>query len=106
MQQRSQRNDDMEIRGPLGWSLRASGKTVVTVIFAAIILASVVWHDWKSTQQNMAMVQELQNIAYVMTLSDVERKALNLTMPEGLRARIAANPGMPGDGNGLRLPGR
>jgi len=83
------RHDDMEISA-FGVNLRASGRTVVLVVCALGILAFSIWHDFKSTNQNATVVEELRNMAYVLTLTEAERKRLNLAMPESLRARSAS----------------
>lgn len=82
------RSDDMELRFPFGFSIRASGRAVVTAILVLCVIAALVWHDYKSTEQNTLMVEALAVVSYVLTLDERERKALQLRMPEGLRKRL------------------
>lgn len=82
------RTDDMEIRFPFGFSIKASGRAVVTAILILCVIGALIWHDYKSTQQNTLMVEALAIVSYVLTLNEHERKALRLTMPEELRKRL------------------
>ena len=84
----SRRSDDVVIKFPFGAEIKASGRSVVLVLIAFAIIASVVWHDYKSTQQNTAVVEALQSVSFLLTLSEKERKQLNLAMPESLRQKL------------------
>lgn len=78
----------MEIRFPFGFSIRASGRAVVTAILILCVIGVLIWHDWKSTQENTVTQEALAVISYVLTLNENERKALRLAMPEQLRKRL------------------
>lgn len=78
----------MEIRFPFGFSIRASGRAVVTAILILCVIGVLIWHDWKSTQENTVTQEALAVISYVLTLNENERKALRLAMPELLRKRL------------------
>lgn len=82
------RSDDMELRLPFGVSVKASGRAVVTTILVLCVIGVLLWHDYKSTEQNTVMVEALAVVSYVLTLDERERKALQLRMPEGLRKRL------------------
>jgi len=84
----SRRSDDVVIKFPFGAEVKASGRSVVLILIAFAIIASVVWHDYKSTQQNTAVVEALQSVSFLLTLSEKERKQLNLAMPESLRQKL------------------
>ena len=85
------RSDDMEVKLPFG-SIRASGRIVVMVVLVLGLLGFIFWHDVKSTQQNTAVVEALQAVSYVLTLTDSERKELRLQMPPSLREKLMRQP--------------
>lgn len=82
----------MEVKFPFGGSIRASGRVVIMVVLVLGLLSFLFWHDVKSTQQNTAVVEALQAVSYVLTLTDAERKALRLQMPISLREKLLRQP--------------
>jgi hypothetical protein len=88
---RSDDNGTIEIKLPFV-TVRAKGRTVamvVTILFAGSALAWwAVRHDDRSAEQNAATVEALREMAYVMTLTEAERKALQLLMPTSMRDRL------------------
>ena len=78
----------MTIKFPFGGEIRAHGRSVILTIICFALIAVLIWHDFKTTQQNTAVVESLQAVAFVLTLSERERKQLNLVMPESLRHKL------------------
>lgn len=78
----------MEIKLPFG-SVRASGRIVIMVILCLALVGVLLFHDWKSTNQNNAMIEALQAVSYVLTLSERERKDLHLDMPDSIRDKFS-----------------
>jgi hypothetical protein len=93
------RQDDVEIQLP--WAkVRASGRTIVNIIFMMAVGGLVFWHDWKSDLREIenikrqdATIAAMHNITYILTLSDTERAALKLNMPADLRAMVIQSRG-------------
>lgn len=81
----SRRVDDVGIKFPFGVEVKATGRSVILVLIAFAVIAVLVWHDYKSTEQNTRMVEALSVVSFVLTLTEHERKALHLEMPEALR---------------------
>jgi uncharacterized protein HemX len=82
------RTDDVEIRFPFGMSVKATGRVVASALLVLALGIVVVYHDYKNTQQNTATIEALAVISYVLTLTDSERKALRLEMPDLLREKL------------------
>jgi hypothetical protein len=109
-EKRTRREDDLEITGPLGWKLRASGRQLVQLLFVAAAVFIVVYmirdHDLRQTAAMEAVTQarsvqmrsmaeqqdrlkdSLDNILYVSLLSQEQRSQLKLDMPPALRAKL------------------
>lgn len=82
------RRDDITVKIPGGFEVHASGRTVISVIIALGLAGALCYHDWKMGEQNLTMVSALHDVAYVLTLDEDQRKALNLQMPDGLRRKL------------------
>jgi hypothetical protein len=84
--------------GWMGFRLEGKGRAVVGVLLAlavvAILMAGGYAHDKKneeaSTQrqkEHTAMEERLNEVVYVLTLSQQERERLNLSIPDSLRRK-------------------
>jgi len=93
------RNDDIEIKLPMGVTVRASGKQVTLVIVIIIGVCSVLWlireHDLRSQAatdiiilKQQELMESLDNVGYILTLTESERKGLKMTMPPKLRKQL------------------
>ena len=106
----SRREDDVEVKAPFGWSVRASGRHVTTLIAAVVAVVVVLYmireHDLKQTEglaaavkdrndqmvvvmQSQVKLQEsMDSMLYVLSLEPEERKKLRLVMPPSLRTKL------------------
>jgi len=88
-EQYGRRSDDLiEAQTPMGWKFRARGSLVIIILLAGA-LGYFLWrHDETSKDQGAATIQAIQEMAFVLTLTEEERKALQLTMPASMRERM------------------
>lgn len=102
--------DNVEVNGPSGWSVKVNGKQVMLVIFIGMATGVLAWmlrdHDIRSSAQiqeaaaqrkaqlELVALQQgrlqdsLDTIVYVMSISPEERARLKLDMPPALRTRM------------------
>lgn len=105
-----QREDDLEIKGPLGWSVRASGKQVILLVGIVASAGALLWmirdHDVRASEkvieistvhqqqlqqvahQQVRLQESLDTVVYVLSLEPEDRKNLRLAMPASLRAKL------------------
>lgn len=105
----AERKDDVIVKGPFGLEIRANGKEVKGLLLGVIGLVAVLVvvrdHDANATEKlalNDAraaaraqaiglkletLVERFEEIGYILTLNDEERRALKYTMPDSLRRR-------------------
>lgn len=94
------KDDGLELDGPLGWRVHARGPVVVSLLIAAIVVAAIIWalkgHDDHMSAQaaeeikNLNLVaQRLDEVGYILTLSESQRKDLRMDMPESLRKKVS-----------------
>lgn len=106
----SRREDDLEITGPLGWRVKASGRQTSWLVIVLVAMLGLGYmlrdHDMKSMkaievavadrhEQMTAIVSQqtklqdnLDTLVYVMLLSESERARLKLDMPQSLRTKL------------------
>lgn len=90
--ERGDREDDVKISfGPL--KIWASGKTTTLVLIALVGCGLIFWHDYKTGEQSAEMIEWQHTVAYVLTLTEQERKALRLRMPEKMRLQMNTRDG-------------
>lgn len=104
------RKDDLEISGPFGWSVRANGREVVGLLMLVIgvgVLAYMIRdHDLRANErleaaitarqtqlnalsaQQLRLQESMEEMIYVMSLTQEERVKLKIEMPVSLRARL------------------
>jgi len=93
------RNDDIEIKLPMGVTVRASGKQVTLIILVVLGVGVILWmlreHDLRSKavgelilEKQQEIVDTMQNVGYILTLSEPERKGLKMDMPPNLRRQL------------------
>jgi protein involved in polysaccharide export with SLBB domain len=102
--------DGVEVGTPGGWKLRANGQVVSTAIILAVAIGVEIWSINQAAERMLG--QLMQNYAvlvkqqadiivnqrvildavdinsYILTLDQVERRALKLDMPDALRKRV------------------
>lgn len=87
--------DEVGISGPGGFSGRVRGlNAIVLVALIAALVYSIYVSRVESSaarEEHAGILNELQNVAYILTLSEGERKALNLAPPESLARRMRNN---------------
>lgn len=79
--------DSIGWKSPIGW-IQVTGKTAVIVALLAVLGYLEYRHDERSAEQNAAMVEGLREMAFVLTLTESEKKSLQLTMPAAMRDRL------------------
>ena len=82
-----ERHDDIK----LGWGnkyLKASGPVTTTLVILAAAGALLIWHHFESQKWAVAMIEEMRNMSFILTLNEQERKSLNLQVPDSLRDRM------------------
>ncbi len=90
-------DNSAEIRTKLG-SLRANGPVSVIILIVSLCSVGVAWavrdHDVRSNDRSLATEKKIEAVAskideivYVLTLDENQRKALRLDMPESMRSR-------------------
>lgn len=104
--------DNVEFKGPLGWSVKANGAHVTLLILMAVSAAAILWalrdHDLRAAAalsiiaqerrmqiEQLAMQQQrlqdgLDTVVYMLSLSPEDRARLKLEMPGGLRTKLLA----------------
>ena len=86
------RSDDIEVKLPMGVTVRASGKQVTLIILVILgvmaILGLVREHDLKNAEAHGVLAERLDTIGYILTLNEEERKRLKMSMPVGLRKQL------------------
>ena len=93
------RGDDIEITLPFGAKVRASGKQVTLIILVIVGVCAVLFllreHDLRSKAagevimaQQKEVIEAVENVGYILTLNDDERKALKMNMPTKLRRQL------------------
>ncbi len=86
-----------EIRTKLG-SLRANGPVSVIILIVSLCSFGIAWavrdHDLRGSERAAATEKKIENVSakideivYVLTLDEQQRKALRLDMPESMRSR-------------------
>ncbi len=84
--------DGLDVQAPFGWRVRANGRSVIFVVVVGLLGAGFGYmlyqHDERSKEQTAAIVQSIQEMAFVLTLTEAEKKALQLTMPAAMRERL------------------
>lgn len=97
------RRDDIELGiGPL--RVRASGKTVSTVILALCVVGAIFYHDMKSDAGNKEILKALWVQTYVVMHPEGERKAAVDRLPPEIKAtlikqEVASGTGPSNSGN-------
>lgn len=93
------KEDGLELSGPYGLKAKFSGDKVIVII---ILIAGVCFlaymlrdHDIRNQAQVAsiktdvsAVADKMEEITYVLTLPEAERKALKLDMPTAMRRKI------------------
>jgi hypothetical protein len=104
------REEDLSIKGPLGWEVRANGKQVISLIFVLATVGILGYmirdHDVRAAEalkeavasrdKQLATVQRQQEelkdsvdtITYVLSLAQEDRQKLKLDMPAALRNKL------------------
>lgn len=87
--------DELAVSTPGGWSGRIRGRDSIVIMLLAAALVLVLYVVHRNTTADdlahAAMAAELQNVAYILTLSEAERQALDLAPPPSLAARMRRN---------------
>lgn len=86
------RLDDIEVKLPMGVTVRASGKQVTLIILVILGVGVIFWlireHDLKNSETHEVLAEKLETIGYILTLNEEERKKLKLGMPGSLRKQL------------------
>ena len=100
------RSDDLEIRTPFGWAFRAGGRHISFTIAICLCAGAILWivhdHDMKAAERSISiadktnkvlssqerLVEAVNNLTYILTLSDTEKTRLRLGMPDSLRKQL------------------
>jgi len=99
---RPNRNDDVEIKLPMGVTVRASGRQVSLIILVVLGIGVVLWmvreHDVRAKESEVKIIEKQQelvetveNVGYILTLNEADRKKLRLDMPPKLRKQLLEN---------------
>lgn len=87
--------------GWMGFRLEGGGRAVVGVVLSALVVGAIgvglYVHDARSeaasyqrSHEHMQLEERLNEVVYVLTLSQQERERLNLAVPESLRRKQRA----------------
>lgn len=79
--------DSFGWKSPIGW-IQVTGKTAVVCALLGVLIYIGYKHDERSAEQNQATVDALREVAFVLTLPEPDRKALQLSMPASMRERL------------------
>lgn len=100
LDERAARGDgtgEVSVVGPFGVKLSGKGRAVIAVFIVVAILAGLYFHDVKGEaagaqrqKEHMTMDERLNEVVYVLTLSQAERERLNLAVPDSLRRKQRA----------------
>lgn len=87
--------------GWMGFKLEGRGRAVVGVVLSAVVVGAIgvglYVHDARSeagsnqrSHEHMQLEERLNEVVYVLTLSQQDRERLNLAVPESLRRKQRA----------------
>lgn len=104
------RADDLYIKGPLGWSIRANGRQaglwVILLLAFGSLLYMVREHDVRAAEQitttavttkvqvaevaagQQRLHESMETVVYILSLNPEERARLKLDMPRSLRSKL------------------
>src|SRR5579859_7551544 len=93
------RSTDIEVEGPFGTRIKLYVRQLSSVLLVAALAAGLVYllnqHDSKASESmakiqanQEALAQHMDEMIYVMSLSEKDRERLNISMPESLRAKV------------------
>lgn len=93
------RATDVEVEGPFGTRIKFYGKELSTILLLVAVVVGgaylILQHDSKASeamsklQVNQEMLsQHMDEMIYVMSLSEKEREKLNISMPASLRNKL------------------
>lgn len=104
-QQRRRKDDTMEVSGPAGFRLRVTGKESTVILFMATVGVCIwytVFAHGQSTEEATRRIEErqmstnktLEEMVYILSLSEEERRRLEISMPDSLREKQRNNDTM------------
>lgn len=90
---------DVEVEGPFGTRVKFYGKQLGSMLFLAAVVVAVIYlinqHDSRAAdamakvQANQeALSQHMDEMIYVISLSEKDREKLNISMPASLRNKL------------------
>lgn len=104
------RGDDLEVKTPFGWAIRAGGRQmslIVIILMTSGFLAYMIYElrregtdRSKVNMETLArgqiavvestkkMSETIEVMTYVSTLTDAQKQALRLDMPDSLRSKV------------------
>lgn len=86
------RNDDIEVKLPMGVTVRASGKQVTLIILVILGVCAILWllreHGLRDREDHGMIADKLDAIVYVLTLPEKEREDMKMNMPTALRKQL------------------
>lgn len=110
MEEKDAPGDDLEVRGPFGWSVKAGGRYVAILVVVFLSTSALAYmlreHDLKQTAQLAAageqrgkqieqvaaqqrqLMESMEAMIYVLAASPEERARFKLAMPPAFRARL------------------
>lgn len=85
-------NEQVEVHGPWGFSVSASGGDLRVILYMAIlcfILGFALYlHHIRTESSQVEMAEKLTEVIYLLSLTQDERAALKIVMPESLRKKV------------------
>lgn len=93
------KNGNLVVEGPGGIKVSAKGPYVVGFLVGLVLVGCLAYllnqHDTKTAagekllaEQQVHLQEGLSEMIYIMSLTEQERKALGVTMPESLRRKL------------------
>lgn len=88
---------EQEITGTFGpFSTKLSGQGVIYIAILAMALGAISYMLWVDVRENRTISHSehqtlqdgIEELVYVQSLDDQERKKLNLRMPDSLRTKV------------------
>lgn len=93
------RATDVEVEGPFGTRIKFYGRQLTSVLLMVMIVIGIGYlisqHDSKASEamskiqaNQEALAQHMDEMIYVISLSEKDREKLNISMPPSLRNKI------------------
>lgn len=90
---------ELQVEGPMGWKATAKGPSLMIVVIICLCFTGLIGLSYVQHEQSMgehkqrgaehkSLQQGLNEVTYVLSLTDEQRTKLKLAMPDSLREKM------------------